>query len=103
MSMKTIIPLNIESIEKGNYHLFVKIKIGRRVANMLLDTGASKTVFDQEKILKYIEASAIQSQHVQSVGLGSSDNHTDIAKIPHVRFYDLKLSNFEVAVLDLSN
>ena len=101
--MKTIIPLHIRSIEEGNYHVFLRVKVGRYASNLLLDTGASKTVFDHQAILRFIRDKEIKEYDSQSVGLGSSGIKTEVAVIKNLRFGELKLKEFEVAVLDLSH
>src|SRR6186713_1633185 len=101
--MKTLIPLHIKTIEEGNYHVFVRIKVGRYASNLLLDTGASKTVFDHEAILRFIRDKDIKEYESESVGLGSSGIKTEVAVIKNVRLGEIKLKEFEVAVLNLSH
>lgn len=90
-------------IEPGNFHLFVKAKIGSKNARLLLDTGASKTAFDSSLILKFIPKARLRAQESQSVGLGSNQVETQLSTLPPLRFGDIVLYKQEVAVLDLQH
>lgn len=45
--MITTIPLQILPIENDGFHLMIVVKINRKNANLIIDTGASRTVFDE--------------------------------------------------------
>jgi len=103
IKMKTSLPINVKEIEKDNYHLFIRVKIGRKKANLLLDTGASKTVFDKKKVLQFIEKKYIKKNENKSVGLGTDAVKTATTQLAKVKFNKLKLAIIEVVVLDLSH
>jgi len=100
---QTKIKLIVEEIEKKNFHLFVIINIGKKFARLLLDTGASKTVFDKGKILKFVKLSRLLAHEGKSVGLGISDAETQVVKLNNIQIGKLAINSFEVAVLDISN
>lgn len=52
--MKLKIPIKIIELEPESFHLFIECKINRKLANILVDTGASKTVFDINRIPNFI-------------------------------------------------
>ncbi|MEO6302168.1 MAG: hypothetical protein ABIP51_03240 [Bacteroidia bacterium] len=52
--MITHIPFKILSIDNEGYHLLLKLHINRKVSKVLVDTGASKTVFDKTRIEKLV-------------------------------------------------
>ena len=68
------IPLKAISIDEEGFHLYVKIKINGKSANMLLDTGASKTVFDINRISHFLKnkTDSFESFDKLSTGLGTS-------------------------------
>ena len=51
------IPINIISIEGDGFHLIAGGRINDKVARFVVDTGASRTVFDKDRILNYINNS----------------------------------------------
>lgn len=97
------IKIIIEEIEKKNYHLFIELEIGEKASRLLLDTGASKTVFDKEKVLKFVTEKKIRKHESKSVGLGVSNVETRIVKLKNLRFGNMKMDKIEVAVLDLDH
>lgn len=100
--MKINIPLHIIDMQGDGYHLLVEVKIGRTRYKVVLDTGASKTVFDQTMLTKANADIVIESTDRLSAGLGTLSMASYTAILPIFRIGRLHLPNFEVAVLDLS-
>ena len=67
--MKYKIKMEVCELEKKNYHLFIALKIGNKTARLLVDTGASKTVFDSERVLQFVKEKKIKTNDSKSVGL----------------------------------
>jgi predicted aspartyl protease len=103
LTQKVSIPLYLQEIEPGNYHLFIEVKVGRKKVRLLLDTGASKTAFDTHKILELVQATNKEHTEMNSVGLGSNQVNTHLRELTSMRFGEIKLKKVEVAVLDLSH
>lgn len=101
--MRHKIKLQIVEIEAKNVHLFVEIKVGDKPCRMLVDTGASKTVFDAEQVLKYVKEKKIKQHESKSVGLGVSEMETKVVKIKKLQIGQLKIKQLEVAILDLAH
>lgn len=101
--MKHKIRIEIREIERKNYHLFINLEVNRKPCRLLIDTGASKTVFDTERVLQFIKAEKIQSQELKSVGLGASDMETSVAKIKEVKIGKLRISKMEIALLPIAH
>ncbi len=101
MLIKETIPIEFAEIEPDNFHLFVQVKIGRKNSRLLLDTGASKTVLDQTRVLQFTQSHHLRNHDVASVGLGSSSVETQITLLSSMRFGSIKIKPVEVAVLDL--
>lgn len=60
---------NIEEEENAGYHLFVKAYLdGEKEISLVVDTGASKSVFDPELLAEYTET---QEQKVQSMSVNA--------------------------------
>lgn len=70
---------------------------------LVLDTGASKTAFDHDTLNQFEDIIAITSSDRLSTGLGTNNMTSFTAIINTIHIGDLSLSEFEVAVLDLSS
>lgn len=97
------IPIEPIALEPGNFHLFIKVKIGVKSARLLLDTGASRTAFDTTQFAKFTQSKHANPLEIQSIGLGTNEVSTSINCVSSIRFGDLKLAHVEVAVLNLSH
>lgn len=99
--MKINIPLQVIDMQGDGYHLLIDVKVGRKKYKVVLDTGASKTVFDQE-MLSQAGGIDVQSTNRLSAGLGTLSMESFTAVLPMLKLGRLHLPDFEVAVLDLS-
>jgi predicted aspartyl protease len=97
------INLEIIEIEKENFHLFVHLKIGEKLCRLLLDTGASKTVFDKTRVLQFVKKKKIKSHESKSVGLGVTEMETQMVKLKNMSIGKLTIKKLEVAVLNISH
>lgn len=101
--MKTEIPIRILPIENDGFHLVIKVEVNNRKANMLIDTGASKTVFDRNRITNFVEDTAFDLNDKLSTGLGTSTMESHITTIKKLRIGNIALSNYKTILLDLSH
>ena len=101
--MKYKIKLEVCELEKKNYHLFIAIKIGDKNARLLIDTGASKTVFDSERVLQFVAAKKIKVHDSKSVGLGVTEMETHAVKLKNITFGKFLVDKFEVAILPIGH
>jgi predicted aspartyl protease len=102
MSKKVEIDIEAIEIEEENYHLFISAKAGRKKVRLLLDTGASKTVFDLEQIAE-ISGKKNEIHKTESVGLGASKVETSLFNLSSLSIGEIKLKNPEIAILDISH
>lgn len=100
--MKTIIPLKVISIQEQGYHFILKIKINSKVAHMVLDTGASQTVLDKNRIQRFITDQEFEKSNALSTGLGTNSMESHIAYVSKMKLGDLTIKNAFVILLDLS-
>lgn len=101
--MNTVIPFKILSIGEEGYHLMIKLYINRKVANVIIDTGASATVFDQKRILKYITTSTVTEHDNLSSGLGTNTMKSQFTTLKKVKIGELKIADYKAVLLDLSH
>lgn len=97
------IELDIVELEKKNFHLFINLVINQEKCRLLLDTGASKTVMDNERVLRFIKAAKVKAHESKSVGLGVTEMETKVASLPNWQMGKLKLKQFKVAVLPIGH
>lgn len=98
------IPIRLIPIEEDGFHLMVTAYINRKKANLLIDTGASKTVFDLQRIRNFIpegEHSFERNPHM-STGLGSSTIESHMTTLKAFRIGDISLKDFPTVLLDMA-
>jgi predicted aspartyl protease len=96
------IPLQIIDLHDDGYHPLVEVMLFGKAFIVVLDTGASKTAFDQSMLAEASEATSITASDRLSTGLGTNTMESFTATIKGMRIGSLKVAAFEVAVLDLS-
>lgn len=101
--IRAILPLKILNVDKQGYHIFVKAKVNGKSANLLLDTGASQTVFDANRIGKFAEQKNMQMNDHTSTGLGTNSMQSHTIVIKKIQLGELQIKNYELFLLDLSH
>ena len=100
--MKIKIPLTIIELEDDNYHLIVSSHFfDSTLGHWVIDTGASKTVFDKNLTAKYNLSEELPHK-VNTAGIRGVCMESDLAEIKEVSWGKLKVKNFKVALIDLS-
>ena len=89
-------------MEADGFHLMLHAVIGGVKANVLIDTGASRTVMDLSRARKYLGDLAIKPFHKSFTGMGSGAIETYFATIPEVHIGRHNLTEMEVVLIDLS-
>lgn len=97
------IPINIINIEGDGFHLIVEGMINNKPARFVVDTGASRTVFDKDRILNYIDNPEFNEKEGISAGIGGTDLSSFIFNIEELSFGDLKINDYQAVAMDLSN
>ena len=101
--MITSIPLKILDIAGDGYHLMIKVYINKKVANVIVDTGASKSVFDKTRIEKYVSDKTFEKHDSLSSGLGTNTMVSELVTIKKIKIGDLGIENYKTILLDLSH
>lgn len=97
------IPLKLIPLDQDGFHLMVKVKLNNKVAKLVLDTGASKTVFDKHKIAKFVKQSRFEKSEHLSTGLGTSTMESHLVNINKMAIGSILLVDFKMVLLDLSH
>jgi hypothetical protein len=100
--MRIEIPIEIIELETNSYHLLVKCEInGGQTGELVIDTGASKTVLDKNFVSDYQKVD-MEDSDMQSRGLGQGSIDTEMVKIPEFSLGNLTVTDFSCALIDLS-
>jgi len=97
------IPLYIAAIQSDGYHVFLEAKVNGHKVFMLLDTGASRTVFDLETIKTIHNGIELEENEDQATGLGTDSVKNFAAIIENLEIGEISLKNYEAGIIDLSH
>ena len=103
MILKTTIPVELLFIEDAGYHLLIKARVNGKKALMLIDTGASKTVFDLDKVQKFVSEDRFIMLEKLSTGLGTAKMKTHSVLLKKIQLGKFIIPGFETIVIDLSH
>lgn len=96
------IPIEIVELEDNSFHLLIECKINsNQTGELVIDTGASKTVLDKNFVGDYQKAEQVESE-VKSKGLGEGSIDTEMAKVASFQIGELCIFGFSCALIDLS-
>jgi predicted aspartyl protease len=101
--MTSTIPFKVLSIGGEGFHLIMKLYINRKVANVIIDTGASKTVFDKKRIAKYVTNKKFGKHDNLSSGLGTSTMKSHFTTIKKLKIGEIEIEDYQTILLDLSH
>lgn len=98
------IPLQLLNLHDDGFHLLVEVVVFGQNFKAVLDTGASKTVFDKGLITELTsdENLLVLTEHL-STGLGTTSMESFTVLIPDLYIGELHLPDFTAAVIDLSS
>lgn len=97
------VPVKITELENESYHLFLEGLIEDKPVRLLIDTGASKTVLDQQFIKNELPDLLVEASDDLTGGLGASELKSSYAQIQKLHLNDFQISDVRVAVLDLNH
>lgn len=97
------VPIRLVEIADSGFHIAVSAFINGNLANVLIDTGASQTVFDKNRINLFSDELELQKTEQLSKGLGTDSMEGYQFSINQFILGDLLLDDFEVVALDLSH
>lgn len=99
----TEIPFQLIPIEDDGYHLLTQGIINDTVATFLIDTGASRCVFDEQKIKNFLTKQPFTENEKLSTGLGTNTMPTKVVEIDRIIFGELCIQQYTAVVIDLSH
>lgn len=102
---KTIeLPIELVELEEHNYHLMLKSRMADgKEGWWIVDTGASKTVFDRNRDNYFTLEAERHSQQYQSAGIAEGMVETKVGVLAKLSFGSVKIKNLKVALIDLKH
>jgi Aspartyl protease len=101
---QTIIPIEIAKLEEDSFHLFIKAEFSNnRIGNLLIDTGASKTVLDKIFAEDLIIEHIVKDEEITSSGINNAIDDIEFVKLEHMSFVDMRIDDFSTAIMDLTH
>ncbi|MFI5148407.1 MAG: retropepsin-like aspartic protease [Bacteroidia bacterium] len=100
---KTTVPIRLLRLNDLGYHFVFRIKINGKQARMLIDTGASNTVFDKSRIAAFLKEGELTSYNKLSTGLGTNSMETMATLIDKLELGMLTIRSYPAMILDLSH
>ncbi len=101
--MKIKIPLQLVELEDDNFHLVVQSVFEDETTGFwVVDTGASKTVFDKNLENQY-DSEEESSDQLHTAGIGEKPIETTLARLKPFSLGKLNVENQKVALLDLTH
>ncbi len=99
--MKSYLPLQFIPIENDGFHIQVNAMVNNIPARLVVDTGASHTVFDKTRIAGFLNSGPIQGSGLQAKGLGT-DIESHILHLDNINVENQKLIDYHAILVDLS-
>jgi predicted aspartyl protease len=99
---KSVIPFHVLPLDENGAHLIVDAAINGVKVKLLIDTGASKTVFDRKRMRVLMNQKRFKKIHGMSVGLGTDKMKSHHASLDKFSIGELVLENFHTVLLDLT-
>jgi len=100
--MKTIsVPLILVNLQDNGFHILVEIVVFGEKRFAVVDTGASRSVFDKGLVEKHIPH--LQENEEQQAATIFSSATTLVGTIPLLQIGKLKLPDYETVAIDLQS
>ena len=99
------INLDIIPIEEDGYHIFVDAFINGKKARLLIDTGASRTVFDADRITAFLgeDSQKIEKMDKLSTGLGTNTMESHSVVLDEFSLGDTIFVEYQAVVLNMEH
>lgn len=97
------LPIQLLDIEGEGFHVMIQGKINGMEARFLIDTGASRSVFDSTVIAKFIENPQFEKKEGITSGVGGNGFESSTFIIDSLSFGDIELHDYEAVAIDMQN
>lgn len=95
------LPIQLLDIEGEGFHVMIQGRINGKEARFLVDTGASRSVFDPKVITRFIEQPEFVKKEGITAGFGGSDLESSTFIIDSLAFGNIELRHYEAVAIDM--
>lgn len=99
--MITKIPLELIDLNGDGFHLAMVVEVNGVKLRMILDTGASRTVFDVNRISSFTQNPEMEINEQLSTGLGTNDMQSNILQIDSFVIGELRIPDYSTVAIDM--
>ena len=97
------LPITVIELEDDSYHLMMDLEFDSGlVGSLIIDTGASKTVFDIEFVEPFI-TNIEDVDDKDSSGINGMITQTKVGVVPEIHIGKLHINDYQCVLLDLSH
>jgi|ERR1051326_1349169 predicted aspartyl protease len=100
--MKVSIPLKLIKLDDG-YHIFISAKINGKKAVLIVDTGASRSAFDKERIKKFADKNKFEKHEKLASGIGTNSMKSHVTVLDSFSIGKIEEKNYFAILLDFSH
>jgi predicted aspartyl protease len=99
--MVSVLPIQITDIQGDGFHLMIDVKVKRKKLRMLIDTGASRTVFDENRMKFHFPELELVLLDRLSTGLGTNNLQGNFTMLSSLKLDKHRVNNYKAVILDL--
>lgn len=101
--MNTKIPLELIDLNGDGFHLAMQVQVNGKPLRMILDTGASRTVFDSNRIHQFVNNPELSPNEQLSTGLGTNEMESNIFELESFILGELHLRDYTTISIDMKH
>lgn len=99
----TVLPIKIICLNNESFHIMVEIMFNKKhIGNLVVDTGASKTIIDQNFAQQFVyDIEDLDTE--DSSGINGQIQGAKTGTIAQINFGDMQITDYKCLMLDLSH
>ena len=97
------IPIEIVELDNTSFHLFVEAFVNGQRCDLIIDTGASKTVFALNYVNNMLDEPAEMQAGIQSAGINAAEMDSHQGTLSQFKLGEFYIEKFEIILIDLNS
>jgi predicted aspartyl protease len=99
------VPLHIEPLDADGFHIFISAEINTKPAKLLVDTGASKTVLDLNRIGTFVKnpKKSFETFDKRTTGIGTRSMESLFTVINEICISELRIENYQAVLINMKH